>query len=84
MVSTWPIRWVPQLHRSSLDNFSIQRSFHERFVNQNSEQFFYTIFTKMEKAIAEIKSCHAVATTDVSGQGNNKARVDDMQVSGRF
>ncbi|KAL5260490.1 hypothetical protein ACHWQZ_G010582 [Mnemiopsis leidyi] len=57
----------------------IQRSFHERFVNQNSEQFFYTIFTKMEKAIAEIKSCHAVATTDVTGQGNNKTRVDDMQ-----
>ena len=49
-------------------------------MNQNSEQFFYTIFTKMEKAIAEIKSCHAVATTDVTGQGNNKARVDDMQV----
>ena len=33
----------------------------------------------MEKAIAEIKSCHAVATTDVTSQ-NNKPRVDDMQV----
>ena len=38
----------------------------------------------MEKAIAEIKSCHAVATTDVTGQGNNKARVDDMQVRRLF
>lgn len=67
-------------HSSRIFITLFQRSFHDRFVNQNSENFFYTIFTKMEKAIAEIKSCHAVATTEVTGGGNTKPRMDDMQV----
>ena len=58
----------------------LQRSFHERFINQNSEEFFYTIHTKMAKAIVDIKNCHATASTDTSGQANTKNRVDDIQV----
>ena len=71
-------------HNSLLTPHLLQRSFHERFMNQNSEQFFYTIHTKMAKAIVDIKNCHATATTDVSGQANTKNRVDDIQVSAVF